>query len=150
MKPGKVRAIALCIFLHEDRILAARGYDPIKNQVFYRPLGGTIEFGEPAAMTVEREIQEELNLETTRIRYLGTLENIFTFSGKSGHEIVMIFDGEFADPSVYNQAVLHGHEGDNEPILAEWIKLDSYSPGNDGSNPPLYPTGLYELIMGLK
>ena len=150
MKPGKVRAIALCIFQKDGRILAARGYDPVKNQVFYRPLGGTIEFGEPAALTVVREIQEELNLESTGIKYLGTLENIFTFAGKSGHEIVLIFDGAFVDPSVYQQAVLHGNEGNNEPILAEWIKIDDYSTGNTGANPPLYPTGLYELIRGLK
>ena len=150
MKPGKVRAIALCIFQNEGRILAARGYDPVKNQVFYRPLGGTIEFGEPAAVTVVREIQEELNLESTGMHYLGTLENIFTFAGKSGHEIVMIFDGIFVDSSVYNQPVLHGKEGDNEPILAEWIKLDDYSTGNAGSLPPLYPTGLYELLRGIK
>jgi len=150
MKPGKVRAIALCIFQKDGRILAARGYDPVKNQVFYRPLGGTIEFGEPAALTVVREIQEELNLESTGIHYLVTLENIFTFAGKSGHEIVLIFDGAFVDPSVYQQAVLHGNEGNNEPILAEWIKIDDYSTGNTGANPPLYPTGLYELIRGLK
>jgi 8-oxo-dGTP pyrophosphatase MutT (NUDIX family) len=150
MKPGKVRAIALCIFHNEGRILAARGYDPVKNQIFYRPLGGTIEFSEPAASTVVREIQEELNLEAAEISYLGTLENIFTFAGKSGHEIVMIFDGKFVDSSVYNQATLQGKEGDNEPILAEWIKLEDYSAGNAGSHPPLYPTGLFELLQGLK
>ena len=42
----KIRPLALCIFLHQNKILVAEGYDPKKNQIFYRPLGGGIEFGE--------------------------------------------------------------------------------------------------------
>ena len=150
MKPGKVRALALCIFQNEGRILAARGYDPVKKQAFYRPLGGAIEFGEPAALTVQREIMEEINQESTAIKYLGTLENIFTFAGQNGHEIVLIFDGEFVDPEVYRLDVVHGQEGNKEPILADWILLDNFSGGNKNIETPLYPTGLYELIRGTK
>jgi hypothetical protein len=42
---NKIRPIAICVFRHKDRILVAEGYDPVKKQTFYRPLGGVIEFG---------------------------------------------------------------------------------------------------------
>lgn len=148
MKPGKVRSIALCVFRKDNRILVAQGYDAIKKNTFYRPLGGTIEFGEPASLTVQREIQEELGLDSVGIVYLGTLENIFTFQGQLGHEIVMIFDGEFVDLSVYEQTPVHGVEGDGEPILALWKDLSEFSPGNTGKGAPLFPTGLLELLQG--
>jgi 8-oxo-dGTP pyrophosphatase MutT (NUDIX family) len=148
MKPGKLRAIALGVFRKNNQILVAQGYDAVKKQSFFRPLGGTIEFGEPASLTVQREIQEELGLDSVGIVYLGTLENIFTFEGQLGHEIVMIFDGEFVDLSIYEQSAVHGVEGDGEPILALWKDLDEFSLGNNGSGAPLYPTGLLELLQG--
>ncbi|MEZ4517114.1 MAG: hypothetical protein R3C44_09860 [Chloroflexota bacterium] len=49
MNPNHIRPIAICLFSHNGRVLAAEGYDPIKQQTFYRPLGGTIEFGETSA-----------------------------------------------------------------------------------------------------
>jgi hypothetical protein len=35
----------MCVFRHGNRILVAVAVDEVKNQKFYRPLGGTIEFG---------------------------------------------------------------------------------------------------------
>ena len=73
MKKDAIRAIAICVFRHGDKILAAEGFDSIKQQTFYRPLGGTIEFGEHSSETVRRELLEELGAEVTNLRYLGTL-----------------------------------------------------------------------------
>lgn len=39
------------------------------NGTYYRPLGGTIEFGERSADTVVREFREELGAEVTVVRY---------------------------------------------------------------------------------
>ena len=63
MKPNRVRAIAICLFRRGDKILALEGYDEVKRQTFYRPLGGTIEFGEHSSQTVVRELREELSIE---------------------------------------------------------------------------------------
>ena len=150
MKAGKVRAIAICVFQNGNRILVAEGYDRVKKQVFYRPLGGTIEFGEPAAITVQREIQEELELVTVGIKYLGTLENIFSYEGQAGHEIILVFDGEFQDSSVYKMKILIGYEGDGAKITALWKDLEEFTPGNHRAGPPLYPTGLLELLREQK
>ena len=55
----------------------------IKDETFYRPIGGRIEFGERGAETVAREIREEINAEVANLVYLGALENIFTYESKS-------------------------------------------------------------------
>src|ERR1051325_12102377 len=95
MKKKRIRPLAICIFRNKDRILVAEGYDSVKDEHFYRPLGGGIEFGETSMDTVCRELREELNAEVERgsLKYLGTVENIFTFLGKPHHEIVLIYDG---------------------------------------------------------
>lgn len=143
MKPNVVRPIAICIFSHNGRILAAEYSDPVKRQPFYRPLGGTIEFGEYSAATIAREMAEELGVAVSDLRYLGTLENVFTYNGQTGHEIVMVYDGAFIDRTLYEQPVLDGVEDSGGTIRAVWVRLaDCRAPGA----PPLYPTGLLELL----
>ena len=93
MKKKRIRPLAICVFRRNDRILVAEGYDSIKKQTFYRPLGGAIEFGERGEDTVRRELKEEINVEVGELHYIGTLENIFIFNGTPGHEIVIVYDG---------------------------------------------------------
>ena len=141
MKPGKVRPIAVCPFRRGGRILVSTGYDRVKNQAFYRPLGGKIEFGETGAATIRREIREEIGREVANIRFLGALENIFIYNGQPGHEIVLVYDGEFADPAVYSLAEIRGGEADGEALHAVWKRLDEFNPAA-----PLYPDGLLEML----
>ncbi|HET9129709.1 MAG TPA: NUDIX hydrolase [Terriglobia bacterium] len=145
MKKNKIRALAICVFWRDGRILVAKGYDKVKKQVFYRPLGGAIEFGETSAETIHRELKEEIEARVKDLRYLGTLENIFTFNGDSGHEIVLIYDGSFADKSIYKRNGIEGHEdNDDSPLFtAYWMKLRDF---HGKHAPPLYPTGLLELL----
>ncbi len=100
MNEGRIRTIVLGIFLHEGRLLVFRGDDPSRGVVFYRPLGGGIEFGERSTDAFTREMREELGAEVTDIRYLGMIENIFSHLGKQGHEIVLLYAARLADPSV--------------------------------------------------
>ena len=73
---NQVRGLAICLFRQGGRILVAEGYDPVKREVFYRPLGGGIEFGERSEETVRRELLEEIHAEVSDLHYLFTLENI--------------------------------------------------------------------------
>ena len=147
MKKNRIRPIALCVFLNNNRILVNEGYDPVKRQTFYRSLGGGIEFGEKAEDTVRRELKEELNVEVGIVHYLGTLENIFTFNGTPGHEIVLIFDGALVDGGLYEQAVIEGIEAEiNESFKAVWKSLDEFGAGKS----ILYPTGLLEMMQAEK
>ena len=119
MKPNIIRPIVICVFQHNGCILAAEGHEPLKGQAFYRPLGGGIEFGEYSADT------------------------IFTHDGKTGHEIVMVYAGSFADRSLYEWPVIEALENDGSLFRAVWVNLsDCAKPGA----PPLYPTGLIELL----
>ena len=88
-----IRPIALCVFKNNNRILVFEGHDSIRDETYYRPLGGGIEFGESGEVAVRREIMEELHSEIRELKHLGYLENIFTHNGNTGHEIVMIYDG---------------------------------------------------------
>lgn len=143
-KKKRVRPLAICVFRNQGRILVNQGYDPLREEYYYRPLGGGIEFGEPAEETVCRELLEELNVEVDKesLNYLGAVENIFTFNGTPGHEIILIYDGSLKDSSLYDQAVILGAEADGEKIQAVWKRIDDFGEGKA----ILYPTGLLELL----
>ena len=146
MGEGKVRAerirpIAICVCSDGDRILVAEGHDRVKGQTFYRPLGGTIEFGEAGAEAVRREFSEEIRSDLEEVRYLGTLENIFVYEGRRGHEIVLVYDGRLADRSLYRKEVIQGDEF-GKKFKALWKRIDEFGPGK----PPVYPEGILELI----
>jgi len=141
MRAEKIRPIAICVCRDGDRILVAEGRDSKKNQTFYRPLGGTIEFGERGEETVTRELMEEIGATLTEVRYLGTLENIFVYEGRRGHEIVLVYDGKLADRSLYQKEVIQGAEF-GQKFSAFWKRLDDF--GED--RPPIYPERLLELL----
>lgn len=144
-KKKRVRPLAICIFRRNNRILVNQGYDPVKEEYFYRPLGGGIEFGEASVETVCRELMEELNVEVEKesLKYLGTVENIFTFNGSPGHEIILIYDGALKDSGLYDQAVIVGKEADGEEIQAVWKNINEFGKGKS----ILYPTDLLDMIV---
>jgi 8-oxo-dGTP pyrophosphatase MutT (NUDIX family) len=144
-----IRPLAICVFRDNNRIFVAEGYDPSKQQIFYRPLGGGIEFGERGAAALVRELREEINADVSDLCYLGTLENIFTFNGEMGHEIVLVYDGKFVDKTIYERDSLEGMEtGDDHAgtFRAVWKPLSFFRDGHT----PLYPDGLLELLEGDK
>lgn len=108
---GRLRPIALGVIRRRDAILVFKGHDPSTGETFYRPLGGGIEFGEPVVEALRREIREELHVELGDVRYLGTLENLFVYDGRQGHEIVLVYEAMFADKSDYDRD-LEGEDGD--------------------------------------
>ena len=126
---NQIRPVALCVFRNNDRILVCEGFEKLKNETFYSPLGGGIEFCEKAEDTVRREFMEELNVEVGEVRYLGTLENIFTFNGNSYHEVVLIHDGALVDSGLYEQAVIVGKEANGDTIRAMWKSVEEFGAG---------------------
>ncbi|VAV91979.1 hypothetical protein MNBD_ACTINO01-60 [hydrothermal vent metagenome] len=137
---GYVRVKAICLFLHNGRVLAIDSFDPTKGQRFWVPVGGRVEFGETAREAIIREVREELRVEIIDLTQLGVVENLFTFDGEPGHEIVFVYDARFIDPQMYGAEEIQGLEN-GEEFTARWI--DPYAPDGDR---PLYPEGLPDLI----
>lgn len=144
LESKRIRTVAICLFSRNGSILVAEGVDAVKGETFYRPLGGSIEFGEHSKDTVVREIREELGaeVEPESLRHIATLENIFVYNGLPGHEIMLVYDGELADAALYEQKELNAQEDDGVPFRALRKGMEEFGPGA-----PLYPNGLLELLQ---
>lgn len=137
-----IRPVAICLIRCQDRILVGECTDSVKGEVFYRPLGGGVHFGEPAREAVIREIREEIGAALTEVHQIGVIENIFMFEGKKGHEIVLIFEARFANKELYDRT-----EWDTtaEPGWSRfvWKQVSDFQTGMA----KLYPEGLLEFLL---
>jgi NADH pyrophosphatase NudC (nudix superfamily) len=140
----QIRAKALGVIQHEGRLLVFEGYDLVKDETFYRPLGGGIEFGETGAQALAREMREEIGAEVTSLRYLGLSENMFTCNGEAGHEIVLLYEVELVDRTLYGRDDLQVVEPGGVTFRALWKPLADFADGRV----PLYPDGLLNLLTG--
>lgn len=134
---NQIRPLAVAVVRRENKILALECFDSVKRQKFYRLIGGGIEFGEKAEVTVVREFQEELGLDIRVVRFLGCGENIFTYEGQKGHEIVFFFEAEFVSPEDYQKEIC-AKEKEFAKNRIVWI-----DPSDDLR---IYPEGLKNMI----
>ena len=137
--------LCICLFKNRGRILVSESRDRVKNETYYRPLGGAMEFGERGHQTIAREIMEEIGAEVTNVSFIGTLENIFTLEGKPWHQIVLVYDGDFVDKSFYLNRTIQGHDewpGGSADFKAMWKPIDYFRK----TDSHLYPEGLFKLI----
>ena len=144
MVSGIVRPVALCVIRRDDKLLVFEGYDTAKKDHFYRPLGGTIEFGESSGEAAAREMAEELDTEVRNVRWLGVIENIFTVHGQTGHEIVMLYEADFVDEALYERNPIWGQEDDGSTIKAVWKPMGDFKEGRGR----LVPDGLLAILEG--
>lgn len=142
MIPGVIRPLALCIIKNEDKILVMDGYDPKKDQSFFRLLGGGVEFGEKGEDALKREFQEELGTGLENIKFVTTLENIFTFDGKKGHEIVMVFKADLTERELYQKDSVNiiDSKGKHKAI---WKEVSDFKEKKE----ILYPENILECII---
>jgi 8-oxo-dGTP pyrophosphatase MutT (NUDIX family) len=145
MKPGKVRATAICLIQHAGRLLVTQYHDDIKQNTYYRPLGGAIEFGEYGAETIKRELMEEIQAPVENIQYAGIRENIFTSNGQKGHQIMLVYTGDLADPRFFDQPVILAHEDDGQEFKVVWIPVEEFRQGQA----IIYPDGILDLLPAL-
>jgi 8-oxo-dGTP pyrophosphatase MutT (NUDIX family) len=121
-KPGEIRALALALIRDGDHTFLSQGFDPVKQQHFYRAMGGGIDFGETSFNALQREFQEEIQADLTNIQYLGCIENIFVFNSKSGHEIIQLYQCDLDHPKFYQIEQLPFNEGERQK-LAVWVDI---------------------------
>ncbi|SYZ74730.1 MutT/nudix family protein [Candidatus Zixiibacteriota bacterium] len=145
MNQPRIRPIAIAIIHHNNKILVARSRDEVKNETFYRPLGGAIEFGETGRECIIRELKEEIGAEITDLNYINMIENIFVYNGEPGHELVMVFEGRLTDSRFYASDNISFSQDEGWDAI-EWISIDDFR----NWKKILYPDRLVELIDNFK
>lgn len=137
------RVLALAVIQREDgALLLSHGVDVGKNnEVFYRPLGGGVDYGENSRNTVKREMLEETGCEVEVGRLLGFVENIFEFEKRIGHEVIFLYEARFVDESLYKQESFQvvDSKGVGEAVWRTPQQIQ-----NAGEK--LYPVELNELV----
>jgi len=133
-KYTEIRPIVLGVAKRGDKLLVAKGYDCKKNEVFYRALGGGIEFLEKSEDALRREFFEELGIDIEVGEYIGLFENIFEFNGKKAHELVLVYNIKirdddyivYADIFIDNTNILvYSEDGDYTFIKGEDVPTQS-------------------------
>ena len=137
---GRIRPLALALIRRNDELLVFEVPDPVKKVTGFRPPGGSIEFGETGAAAAVREIKEELGLDVVDPRHVGTVENIYEWLGRPGHEIVLLYEVRFADPSQYERDAFPCVEANGAQFTCVWKRI------SDFDREPLYPNGLLALL----
>lgn len=141
MKSGVIRPLAVCIIKNKDRLLAGVGRDSVKKQTFYRLIGGGIEFGETGEEALKREFQEELQTSLENIKYVTTIENIFTYEGQRGHEIVLVYEADLTNKDLYEKDEMKIMDA-NEGGIAYWQKISDFKE----KKLILYPESMLQYI----
>ncbi|MGJ7442370.1 NUDIX hydrolase [Aquipuribacter sp. MA13-6] len=143
-KPRKrrLRPVALAAVRRADgAVLVQRGRDESRALTFHRLIGGGIDFGETAEQAVVREWQEELSAQLLDVRLLGWVENLFTFEGAPGHELLAVHVGRVDDPHVLDRDDLGTIPGTTSTV--HWVPGATVLHGPV----PLYPPGVVRLLQ---
>ncbi len=135
LRPIRVKVI--CLFEQQGQFLLAEGYDPTKDEHYLMPIGGGVDFGERSEDAIRREVREEIGIEIQNLRLLNVIENLFTFDGIAGHEIVFVYQADLSAPL----SSLRGVESNGMAFNLLWLTQTEIQ--NLGW--PVYPAGLLDL-----
>lgn len=134
-----IRPVVLGIAKNNNKILVSEGYDSVKKQYFYRCLGGGIEFGEKSQEALKREFMEELGIDIEVEKYCGIDENIFTFQGKSAHEIVLLYDIKIKEEDYKEEYDMIDDDGKGKAV---WMPIEDFK----NRKKILYPDEIFKYL----
>lgn len=137
-----IRAKSVCLFRCQERILLAEGFDPATNEHYLMPIGGGIEFGETSEQAAKREVEEEIGAQAHQFRLLGVFENLFSFNGEAGHEVVFVYEAQFTDEQLYHKSEFHGIETNGLEFNVRWFDKALIQSGTIN----VYPEGIARLL----
>lgn len=138
-KPS-IRPIVLGLAKRGNEILVEEGYDGIKDETLYRALGGGIEFGEESAEALVRKFKEELGLDISVKDRVCTIENIFTYEEKKGHEIVMVYEIQLSSEAYEKDTLARAEENIVGRVL--WMDKNEFLLGKKR----LYPEEIMRYL----
>ena len=102
---------------------------------FHRLVGGSVELGETHREAVIREVDEELGARIEDLEHLAVVENIFTYNGEIGHELVALYTGRLVPELGPEGGILTEIDGSTAPVV--------WRPFQDADvDVPLYPAAL--------
>ncbi len=134
-----IRPVVLGIVKKDNKILVSEGYDKVKDEVFYRCLGGGIEFLEDSKEALKREFKEELDIDINVGKFLGITENIFTFNGKNAHELVLFYEIDINDKDYKEKYHIIDEDSGSYAI---WVDIDKFK----NKELKIYPNKMYEFL----
>ena len=135
----EIRPIALGLAVKNNKLLVSEGFDKVKNETFYRCLGGGIEFLEKSSDALKREFKEEIGANIIIKDFLGVSENIFTYKGKNAHELILFYSIDISDDNYqeeYNVIDDHGE------TIAKWIDIQEFK----NKSKILYPEDVFKYL----
>lgn len=135
----EIRPIVLGLAIKDNKLLVSEGFDNVKKQTFYRCLGGGIEFLEKSTDALKREFKEEINIDIVIKDFLGISENIFTYQGKSAHELVFYYNINILDKDYKEEYVVTDDNGQSKAV---WIDINEFK----NRNKILYPQEVFKYI----
>ncbi len=135
----EIRPIVLGLAIRDNKLLVSEGFDKVKNSVFYRCLGGGIEFLEKSSDALKREFLEEINVNVIVRDFLGVSENIFSYNGKNAHELVLFYLIDISDDDFKDEYEVIDDHG---ICTAKWIDIDEFKNGSK----VLYPKEVFKYI----
>ena len=135
----EIRPIVLGLAIKDNKLLAGEGFDNVKNEIFYRCLGGGIEFLEKSSDALKREFKEEIEANIVVKNFLGISENIFNYKGKDAHELILFYKVNIKD-SDYKEK--YHIIDDNSESDATWIDVDKFI----NKELKLYPEDVFKYL----
>jgi ADP-ribose pyrophosphatase YjhB (NUDIX family) len=144
---SRVRVLAIGVVIQHDHVLLAPVVDKHLGEHAYRALGGGVDFGERAADAVVREFREEMGCAVEVADLIGVSENLFTFEGRPGHEVVFQFHLRFSEGSgPANLDPIACREDNGEAFDATWVPLAEVVGGMHTVYPEGFPARLAEWV----
>ena len=128
-KQNRIRVKALAWLQQDDALFVVKMHDSVKGDDYYRPIGGTVEFGETTRDTLLREVKEELGTTINITDNPLILENLFTCDGERGHEIDYLYPASFTSAAFLQRKVFPLLEANGANFDAEWIDLSRFLSG---------------------
>lgn len=120
------RVAGVCI--HEGYVLLHRA----ERDEYWALPGGRCEFGESSDETLRREMREELNVTVTVGRLLWVVENFFTLTGTTYHELALLYAIDlpvchaFLDKTHRHYGIEDQSTGDKPyTLIYEWVPVAS-------------------------
>ena len=135
----EIRPIALGLAVKNNKLLVSEGFDKVKNETFYRCLGGGIEFLEKSSDALKREFKEEIGANIIIKDFLGVSENIFTYKGKNAHELILFYSIDISDDNYQEEYKVIDDHGET---IAKWIDIQEFK----NKSKILYPEDIFKYL----